>query len=125
VALDKLWPYVLSGGMVLIYALLTGSYACVLMGLAIGLALRLLRKRIDRVLAPIIPCRDLVPRRIRAGLAWLLPIAVAYKITASPAILGYLTWLPNMTSEISIFTIITLITALIAFLFIREPQPRV
>jgi hypothetical protein len=117
-----LWPFVLSGGILLIYALLTRNPTALVVTGGLAWAMRRYGSRLDGWLAPLWPFRDRLPRPVRAVAGWVAPVAVAFLITGSPSFFNRLAWLPLLGPDASVFVFTTLIAALIAYILINEPQ---
>src|SRR5436853_57858 len=67
------------------YSLLTRSLIALIGGIVVAIAIRALRGPLDKMLGPIVPLRNRLPRGLRAILAWTAPLLISFWIAQSPS----------------------------------------
>ena len=114
----RLWPVAL----LLVYVVLTKNVMVLVIGITITWVVRTYSTRIDEVLRPVWPYRNLIPPRFRKVLGWVVPVTISFLIGVSPSVWPFLGWLPivGATASLSIFT--ALIASLAAYILVREPS---
>lgn len=110
----------LISAVLLIYALLTQNPMMIVIGIAVGFAVRFLVGRLEGPLAPFWPIRDILPKPVRLVLAFLVPMFIAWKITTTPGLAQKLAFIPSLGQDTSVFATITGICALVACLLVQE-----
>jgi hypothetical protein len=105
----------------LIYSLVLGQPILVLLTLAMGWAMRKVVDQLDAPLAPFWKIRDVIPYPPRLILGWVAPILVVLWLLAWPPFAPWVSRLPWLRPESWSFLIITAVSAIVAYLFIREP----
>jgi hypothetical protein len=111
-----------AGAGLLVYALLSGQWVVVIASLAIAWTMSRFAQRLDAPLAPFWPYRNRLPRPTRVVLAWVLPAAISLLITVHPALGATFSRLPIVGPEASLFICMTTISALVAYVLIRNPR---
>jgi ribosomal protein S27AE len=119
---QKLRAFALSGGVLLIYVLLTRNLTPLLVTIGVAFVMRRFSEQIDSLLNPLWPYREGLPRGYRPILAWVVPVVVAFLITASPSVFNMFAWLPLIGPDASVFTFTTVISAFFAYFLMREPK---
>ncbi|MGB8645296.1 MAG: hypothetical protein WCF84_08660, partial [Anaerolineae bacterium] len=114
------WRIWIPLAIILIYVILTRNFIALFIGFAIAWLIRRYADRLDRVLLPIWPLRNRLPRRSRKVLAWVAPLIVSFII--SGWLIKFFDWLPLIGPDASVFTFTALIAALIAYPLIRESE---
>jgi hypothetical protein len=110
-----------AGVALLIYALLSGQWVVVLLGIGLAWVMREFAQRLDEPLASFWPQRDAIPRHTRMVLAFVLPMAFGLLLTIT-SLSSLFNWLPLIGREASIFVFMTAISTLIAYVLVREPR---
>lgn len=114
----RLWPVAL----LLIYIFWTKNVMVLVIGVTITWVVRRYSTRIDEVLKPVWPYRNLIPQKFRKVLGWVVPVAISLLIGISPSLWRFFGWLPivGATASLTIFT--ALIASLAAYILVREPS---
>lgn len=114
----RLWPVAL----LLIYIVWTKNVMVLVIGITITWAIRRYSTRIDEVLKPVWPYRNLIPPKFRKILGYVVPVAISLLIGITPSLWRFLGWLPIVgpTASLTIFT--ALIAASVAYILVREPS---
>ncbi len=114
----RLWP----AALLLIYIFWTKNLMVLVIGITITWGVRRYSTRIDEVLRPVWPYRNLIPAKFRKILGWVVPVAISLLIGITPSLWRLLGWLPivGATASLSIFT--ALIASLAAYILVREPS---
>ncbi|MEP7305864.1 MAG: hypothetical protein ABJA98_10125 [Acidobacteriota bacterium] len=115
-------PDLLSSAVAIGFAVLTRSVVPVIISMLLVGGMRHFGQGIDRALSPFWRLRDVIPRPLRMGLGWIVPIGVGYLMTASPTLQNGIARLPFGAPEISVFTATAVIAAPLAYFLVREPQ---
>lgn len=114
----RLWPVAL----LLIYIVWTKNLMVLVIGIAITVVIRRYSPRIDEVLKPVWPYRNLIPPKTRKVLGYVVPVAISLWIGITPSMWRFLGWLPIVGSTASLAIFTALIAASTAYILIREPS---
>jgi hypothetical protein len=116
------WALTVVSVALIIYSVIMGNIWLLLVAFAVAWVVQMLAGRLDGLLAPFWAVRNLIPRRVRGILAWVLPLGLFFFLSPSPQYFAMTSWLPIIGPDASSFIITTALAALIALLLIREPR---